>query len=282
MSSKPLLVERLQSAKLTAAERRVADVLVRDPDALSFGTVADIATASATGGATVMRLAAKLGFDGYRELQDAARDELSRKLRPAASRVRIATAGDDPIERALAFELANVQASVSAIDAKALRTAADRLLRAHRVGLVASDAATGVTTDFAAQLSMVRPDVTQAQGGAAALVRSLAWLGPKDVLVVIDIARYETSVIDAVNQAHDAGTPVLAISDSPLSPVATQATQSFVVTTDGPGPFDSLVGVLCVTNLLVAACVTRRGPEVTTHLDRLEETWTALGTLSSE
>ena len=282
MPPKRTLVELLREAELTAAERRVADVMLRDPDTVAFGTVAEIAAAAKTGGATVMRLAAKIGFDGYRELQDAARDEVSRKLRPAAARVRLVDGNDDPIERALALEVANVQASLSNLNTRTLRASADLLTRARRVGIVASDAAAGVARDFASQLSMLRADVVHAEGATAAVVRSLAWLGPKDVLVAIDIARYEPAVIEAVGQAHVVKAPVLAISDSPLSPIASRATQSLVVATDGPGPFDSLVGVLCVTNVLVAACVARRGTDVTTHLDQLEDTWTRLGALTPE
>lgn len=282
MVSPSSLVQRLQVAELTTAERRVADVMLRHPDMLAFGTVAEVSAAAATGGATVMRLATKIGFYGFRELQDAAREELSRKLRPAAARVRLAGAGNDPVERALATEIANIQTSLGAVTAKNLRATSELLLRAARVAVIASDAATGVATDFAGQLSMVRPDVVHATGTAASLVRSLAWLSPKDVLFVVDIARYESAVVDIAQQCRSSRVPVISVSDSPLSPIAVDATQSFVVSTDGSGPFDSFTGVLCVTNLLVSACVTQRGIAASTHLDRLEETWSNLSALTEE
>jgi len=55
--------------QLTPAERRVAAVVADDPEAVAFGTVADVARRAGTSGATVVRLAAKLGFDGFVELQ---------------------------------------------------------------------------------------------------------------------------------------------------------------------------------------------------------------------
>ena len=282
MVTPPSLVERLQEAELTVAERRVAAVMLRHPELLAFGTVAQVSTAAETGGATVMRMATKIGFEGFRELQDLAREELSRKLRPAAARVRLASAGDDPVERALATEMANVQTSLGAITAKNLRSASQLLLRATRVAVIASDAATGVATDFAGQLSMVRPDVLHVAGTAATLVRSLAWMGAKDVLFVVDIARYESAVVDVTQQCRSLRVPVISVSDSPLSPIAVDATRSFIVSADGSGPFDSFVGVLCVTNLLVAACVAERGTAASTHLDRLEETWSNLAAMTEE
>ncbi len=59
--------ERVRAAgsQLTAAERRVAQVVLERPQLVGFGTVADLAEAAGAGAATVVRLAAKLGFDGF-------------------------------------------------------------------------------------------------------------------------------------------------------------------------------------------------------------------------
>ena len=74
---------------LTPAERRVAAVVADDPEAVAFGTVADVARRAGTSGATVVRLATKLGFEGFVELQGAVREELARRLRPASERMRL-------------------------------------------------------------------------------------------------------------------------------------------------------------------------------------------------
>ena len=276
------LIELLRRADLTGAERRVADVMAKDPNTAAFGTVAEIAAQAGTGGATVMRLASKIGFHGFRELQDAARDELTRQLRPAAARARLDLVGSDPRDRSLAVEIANLQTSLGAIEPRTLRGAAALLLKAERVAVVASDATSGVAADFVSQLSMVRADVAHATGATAALVRSLAWLGKRDVLVALDIARYEAAVLEVVRHASSNGAPVIAVTDSPLARIAQTAVHTFTVSCEGPGPFDSLVAMLAVTNLLVASAVARRGEAATEHLDRLESTWTELRTLTDD
>ncbi|MGH9001386.1 MAG: MurR/RpiR family transcriptional regulator, partial [Acidimicrobiia bacterium] len=99
--------------QLTPAERRVAAVVVDDPEAVAFGTVADVARRAGASGATVMRLAARLGYGGYLELQGAVRGELTRRLRPASERIRRPPAGGgDLVSRALGCELGNVAASL--------------------------------------------------------------------------------------------------------------------------------------------------------------------------
>ena len=78
---------RAQSTSLTAAERRVAEAILASPQAVGFGTVAELAGAANVGAASVVRLALKLGFDGYTDLQANVQRDLMNQLRPAAERI---------------------------------------------------------------------------------------------------------------------------------------------------------------------------------------------------
>jgi DNA-binding MurR/RpiR family transcriptional regulator len=275
------LLDQLRSASLSPAERRVADVLLTQPELVSFGTVADVARTAKAGGATVMRLAGKLGFAGFSQLQSAVQSELAVRLRPAAARIRQQT-GNDVIESALATELANVQSTLAGVEPDALARCVSLLNSSRRVCVLAGDSGVGVAHDFVTQLGMVRADVTMADLGSVALVRSIAWMTSDDVLVVIDTARYEAAIVDAVELAIDSGSRVIAISDSHLSPIARSSTCSLRVVDQGAGPFDSYTGVLALTNLLVTAVVRAAGATVITHLDRLEASWTETSALRHE
>ena len=90
-------------------------VVLERPQLVGFGTVADLAEAAGAGAATVVRLAAKLGFDGFSALQASIQRDLAHQLRPAAERIR-ELAGDQPISRHRSAELSNVQATLDAVD----------------------------------------------------------------------------------------------------------------------------------------------------------------------
>ena len=72
---------------LPESQRRVADLVVSDPQSVAFGTLASVAEQAATSTPTVIRFAAQLGFDGFTALRDAVRSEVSGQLRSAASRL---------------------------------------------------------------------------------------------------------------------------------------------------------------------------------------------------
>ena len=69
-------------ADLSPAERRVAEVVLSDPEAVAFGTVARIAARAGTSGASVVRFATRLGFNGFSGLQAAVQAAIGQQLRP--------------------------------------------------------------------------------------------------------------------------------------------------------------------------------------------------------
>jgi DNA-binding MurR/RpiR family transcriptional regulator len=68
---------RLMLPTLPRAERRAAMTLLADYPAAGLETVASLAARAGTSGPTVLRLASRLGFTGFAELQQALRDELT-------------------------------------------------------------------------------------------------------------------------------------------------------------------------------------------------------------
>ena len=153
--------ERVRDAgpQLTTAERRVAQVVLERPQLVGFGTVADLAEAATAGAATVVRLAAKLGFEGFSALQASIQRDLAKQLRPAAERIR-ELGGDQPITRHRAAELSNVQATLDAVDPDTLECVVGLLADLDREVLVlAGDAERGIALQCSTELGALRAGV---------------------------------------------------------------------------------------------------------------------------
>lgn len=260
-------------AELTRAERRVAEVVLAQPQLVAFGTVAELAGAAGAGAATVVRFATKLGFEGFTDLQAVVQRDLARQLRPAAERIR-EPAGSDSISRHLELELENVRASLGGLDPGALRDVVEHLADpGRRVFLLSGDASLGVATQFAADLTALRDGVGIINGNDVAVQRSLALLTPSDVVVTIDLRRYDRWVVEAAAAAKASGAWCLAVTDSLLSPLTAAAQRTFVVEAASAGPFDSHVGTLALLNLLAAGVADRLRVVAADRLDRTEMAW---------
>ena len=268
------------STSLTNAERRVAEVVLANPQLVAFGTVADLAEGAGSGAATVVRLATKLGFEGFSALQASVQQDLANQLRPAAERIRD-PAVHDSLNRHLQLELGNVQTTLGQLDQDAVADVVNHLAdRSKRVFVLSGDASKGVAAQFVGDLDALRPNVTMVSGNDVAVQRTVALMERGDVLVTIDLRRYDRWLVEAARRAAEAGVWTVSIADSVLSPVAAGAQRTLVDTAAGAGPFDSHVGTLALMNVLVAAAAMRLRGVATERLDRSEAAWLASNALT--
>lgn len=266
-------------AGLTAAERRVAEVVLARPQLVAFGTVAELAKAAGAGAATVVRMASKLHLDGFTELQAEVRRELASLLRPAAERIRD-PADVHPLEHHLELELSNVRTTLGGVTAEQLTEIVTHLADVERsIHVLSGDASRGIALHLVDELDALRPGVRLLDGNEVAVQRHLGQVEAGDTVIVIDIRRYDRWVIDAVETCRAAGAWVVALTDSVLSPLAGSAASVITLHAGGGGPFDSHVGTVAVNNLLVAATATSLRAVAEERLDRAESAWRRTGAL---
>ncbi|MCB0980618.1 MAG: MurR/RpiR family transcriptional regulator, partial [Ilumatobacter sp.] len=255
--------------------RRVAEVVLAQPQLVAFGTVADLAEAASSGAATVVRLASKLGFDGFTGLQASVQHALANQLRPAAERIR-EPAATDVIGRHQQLEMENVVTTLGALSAEAMADVVDHLADVSaRVLVLSGDASLGVARQLVGDLCSLRDGVTVVDGNDVAVRRAVALARQGDVLMVLDLRRYDRWVIDAAKAARQNGVWIVAVTDSLLSPLASLAERTLTVAAAGGGPFDSHVGTLALANVLVAGVADRLRVHAADRLDRTEAAWRA-------
>jgi len=261
------------STSLTTAERRVAEVVLANPQLVAFGTVADLAEGAGSGAATVVRLATKLGFEGFSALQASIQQDLANQLRPAAERIRD-PAVHDSLNAHLQLELGNVQTTLGELDQEAVADVVAHLADpTHRIFVLSGDASRGVAAQFVGDLNALRTDVVLVDGNDVAVRRIVALMEENDVLVTVDLRRYDRWLVEAARTAAQSGVWTVAIADSVLSPVAACSQRTLIVTAAGAGPFDSHVGTLALMNLLVAGAAVRLRGVAAERLDRAEAAW---------
>jgi DNA-binding MurR/RpiR family transcriptional regulator len=278
--------------QLSPAERRVATVVVDQPEAVAFGTVARVAERASTSGASVVRLAAKLGYEGFAGLQAAVQLDIGQQLRPAVERIRgaVPTSRAEVVARTLQAEIDNVERTLRAIEPRAFDRAVTLLAhRSRPVRILAGEAEAGVGAMLATGLGMLRPDVALVGGSDVAVARQLAQAQVPTaatrgtatterrntlVLVAIDLRRYERWVVEHTRRAVERQrAEVVAVTDGLLSPLAEAATVALTVHAEGAGPFDSHVGTLALVNALVTGVAGRLRRSAAPRLGAVEAAW---------
>jgi DNA-binding MurR/RpiR family transcriptional regulator len=265
--------------RLSPAERRVADVVMRDPEGVAFGTVAEVAARAGTSGPSVVRLADRLGYRGFVGLQAAVRRDLRGRLRPAVERVR-ARPASDVVSHVLATEHENLRQTLEGLDRRAFDAAVARLADAERrVIVMASEQASGIGRLFAGELAIVRDGVRVVGGSEFRVVTQLARLGRDDTVVLMDLRRHERWIVEASRRVAAAGAARIVLVDSEVSPLAAGALAVLPVAAAAAGPFDSHVGMLAAANALIAGVAASLRRSLTRRIDALEAVWVGSGAL---
>ena len=261
----------LAGGALTPTERRVADLVTADPTALAFDTVAELAERVGSSGPSIVRFAAKLGFDGYSALQRHARAALTQQLSPVDRSRSSGRAGGGELRRRT---LDSVVQAVEQIDDELIDRIGRTIARTSgHVWIVASEASSPVAQLLVANLRLLRPRVQHVTGSDAAVAATLVDASARDTVVAIDAARYEQAVHRIARQLADGGATVVAITDGPASPLAALADIRFDVTVPAVGPFDSAVPVIMVAELITAATARSARTGSTRRLETAEAGW---------
>lgn len=278
------VVERIMvhADRLTATERKIAEVLASEPQTIAFGTVAQVAQRAGTSGPSVVRLAVKLGYDGFVGLQADVQAELARQLGPARDRIR-QRLPTDFLTRVQAAEQDNVVRTLHGITAAALNRSIARLADRHRrVWVLSAEMTAPIGMVLGGQLGQLRDGVTRLEGSEVAIGRMLAGLEAGDTLVAIDIRRYERSLVALARSATERDAAVIALTDSPLSPLVAGADETFFISAQGVGPFDSVTGGVALANLLCAGVAARLRQSAPARLDAIEAAWSSIDALVAE
>ncbi|WP_436795589.1 MurR/RpiR family transcriptional regulator [Actinospongicola halichondriae] len=260
------------AGSLSPAQAAVARLVDEAPSVVAFGTVAAVADEAGTSPQTVLRLAARLGHDGFPGLQDEVRRELVARLPPAASRIR-QRPGSDLRGEVAAADAGNLAVSLD-VAPDAIAAAVDLLADVDRsVAVLAADSWVGVGALFAGHLSQLRDDVRVLDGPVPRVACQIAMLGHDDVVIALDVRRYERWVVEAAQQAVTNGVSLIAVSDGPTSPLFADAAHRFVVGVGSPGPFESATGVVALLHLLVTETAARLRDDAGGRLDAVEQAW---------
>lgn len=261
------------SDRLTKTERRIAQAVLEEPTLLAFGTVSDLAARVGTSRPSIVRFATKLGFAGYTELRAYVRRGLSDHLSRPADRIRSDEYGAKG-ERAEI--VAAVEAVFDVVEQGRFKEFSKHIVAADRVWVATGESSRAGGCALYSGLAMVREGVHLIREHGVA--SDLADAGPADVGVVFDFQRYRRATVLSAEALASLGATILAITDGPLSPLASMTEHWCQLSIPAVGPFDSSVPAVAAAELLVSQVTRDLKVSARERIDRIESLWDATGT----
>lgn len=239
--------------------RQVAQYLLDHPNEIAFGTVAVIATDAGVHPSTLVRFANAFGYTGFTEMQRLFQSQLLHESPSYSDRMRIAREalgeGSDssPVGLLNQFSSANSAALdqlISDVDIEQLERAEQLLAEANTIYVMGVRRAFVVASYFGYALRHVDRRAFLIDGVGGLTKEQASSIQQGDVLIAVSFSPYGQETQEVANEAMSRGIPVILITDSQLSPLATDATAVLTVKEAEVHGIRSLSASLCVAQAL--------------------------------
>jgi len=261
--------------------RTAARYILDRPNDVALLSMREQARQAGVQAATMTRLAKRLGLGGY----DAVREMYAETIRgagPGFSRKAGAQVASQKRkgDRALAAEMVEtLNAGIARLSEPGaldrLAAAATKLAAARHVYCLGRRSCHGIAWHLHYVLSLVGERTVLLDSVAGAGRDPLRNAGPKDVLFAVSIAPYTRVTVETARYAHAQGIPIVALTDSEVSPLASLAAETIFVATDCPSFFHTMAPAFVVGEILAALVAGRSGARALAALKRTEQQLTA-------
>lgn len=276
MERRPLIRDLLKErqAELTASERKLSAVLEADGLVTGLQSITRLAEIAEVSTPTVIRLARKLGFEGFPDLQNAMREEVAARIKQPLAKFQAARqdARDHIVSRFAEAVSDNINRTLDRLDlAEFDRIAALLSDPGRRLHLLGGRITRSNAHYFFNHLQIIRSQVTLLDSSPSAWPQALLDMDAQSTLVIFDIRRYERELEKLSTLAVQQGANIVLFTDAWGSPIERCATHTLRAMVEVPSAWDSTLAISFLVEALVAEVQTRCSASSAERIATLEE-----------
>ncbi|MCJ8336286.1 MAG: MurR/RpiR family transcriptional regulator [Epibacterium sp.] len=269
--------------EMTPQVRKAALYIMENPQNVGFSTVREVAEAADVKPNTMVRMARQAGFEGFDDLREHFRDAIRSGEAQFSDRARwlqgIQKRGEMGHLYAAMVEstLSNIEATFESTNEQELQAAALTIWKSRNVYTLGVGVNHANASNFTYLASTGMTDFHAIPRPGSTSVDDLIWADERDTLIAITGSPYRTEVVQAVQVARRQGVNVVALSDSPASPIIRAATHGFVVAMETPQFFPSSVSTTALLEALLSFVISMSSKEVVGRVEKFHKRRRQLG-----
>jgi DNA-binding MurR/RpiR family transcriptional regulator len=256
---------------LSNAERRAARALLARYPTTGMDTVALFAERAKVSAPTILRFVAKLGFSGFADFRTTLREEMEAQAENpltralgAAPRSAFSDFADNLVE--------TVKSSAAMLNEADLGRLIDLLVDERRqVFLLGGDFTETAARHLEFHLRKMRGKVRLFSQALPRRADELAEIRRNDVVVLFDTRRYQADTVRTAEIAKQREAVVALFTDQWMSDAAQVADVVLRARVDVPSPWDSLIGLIALVEILALSIESRQWPIARVRFETIEK-----------
>ena len=265
-------------AKLSPQMQKAARYILDHPSDVALRSMRALARAANVPPSTVTRLMAAIGVETWQDFRDHYQSRLLDQPASYTQRARETQRTENDINRDEHLlesigrtEIDNLSAAFSPDLVARMIDACKAIKDARQVFIVGRGAAYPAAFQFAYAYRLFCDNGVLVDGHSGTFGDELRGIGRRDLLIAVGAKPYIRDTVRAVEFAHSQHCPVIAVTDSDVSPIAIDALSKLVVRDTSQSFFQSFTAALSVMQAIVALLVARGGPKALQRIAAAEE-----------
>ncbi|RVC59418.1 MAG: MurR/RpiR family transcriptional regulator [Mesorhizobium sp.] len=266
------------SISLTPSEERIVQVLLTDYPAAGLGTATSLAKRAGVSDPTVVRLAMKLGFEGFPALQRRLLADVEARLHSPllmmeAKRPDMGTDSEQGAAIAYMHSVAsNLNKALTSTPLASYQRAARLIMDTKgKVVLLGGRYSRFIAGMLAAYLLQFRPDIMHIDALSAQKTDLLVDLGKRDLLIVFDYRRYQLDVVAFAQLAAARRVRILLFTDPWLSPISEFSELTLTCPIEVNSPYDTMASSVAQIEAVIAQILASMEKRTRERIEELEE-----------
>lgn len=262
-------------------QRLIARYIMEHYDTAAFMTASKLGKVVGVSESTVVRFAVEIGYSGYPELQQAMQEMIRNRL-TSVQRLEHTAAGykiEDLLDATLDQDIDIIKRTKECLSHEQFYAAADAVTKARKIYILGAGSSLALATFLHHYMDLITGEAVLINATSEAqILQQMVNISDQDAVIGISFPRYSKKAVTAIKYAADRGAATIAITDSPVAPIAAAAKYTLQARSDMVSFVDSLVAPLSVINALIVVSAISRKDEVANTLQQLEKIWDEYGT----
>jgi DNA-binding MurR/RpiR family transcriptional regulator len=245
---------RARFEDFSRSQKDVAQYIVDHLDEAAFQTAEELARRACTSSSTVVRFSQALGFEGFPELQQAARDEYRRRPPdaggPAVAVTPLFSLDHTEFEAALAADHVNVEETARKLSRSAVEAAVDAITAADKILIAGTDQMAFFASYLRHLLMLLDLRAEIVAGPSQEALGRLSRIDEKTLVIGLSAGRAHPLITRTMKLARHRKAPTVAITDATLSEIARLARIRLYYSSNTPAFVRSHTALLSVIQAL--------------------------------
>jgi RpiR family carbohydrate utilization transcriptional regulator len=268
---------------LKTALRKVAEVILRQPEMAIYASVNEVAAAATVSEATVMRFCRILGFKGFQDFKIALAREMVIPSPRYHEEMGVTGADDVALVRKV-FQTNGValQDTLEILEIEAMKEAAQLLLTAQQIMVIGVGGSRPAVT-YAGNRFLLLGLRAYLCTDFYLMLMAASMLSRGDVVLAISNLGTTREIVETVGIAREKGARVMCITNNSLSPVARLCNPALVTASrEVTLPEEAVASLVCqiaILDALFALIAQARGEQSREILDGMEKAMVKAGVM---